>query len=134
MGSTNIEVSEIGLGLEHLLGKDENTVIDTVKIAINAGVNYFDCLSPNTSTGSFDNIDGFRKLGKAIKGFREKIYLTFLTNSPLPIADVQLGFDGFLKELNTDYTDVSNKSCFWRDSRRGKILFGYIREYVGCGR
>ena len=33
LGHTGIEVSEIGMGLEHLLDKDEQTVIETIKAA-----------------------------------------------------------------------------------------------------
>ena len=42
-GRTGIEVSEIGMGLEHLLDKDEQTVIDTIRAAVDGGVTYFDC-------------------------------------------------------------------------------------------
>ncbi len=39
-GRTGIDVSEIGMGIDHLPDKDEQTVIDTVRAAIDGGVTY----------------------------------------------------------------------------------------------
>ena len=44
LGRTYLEVSEIGLGTEYLVKQSEETIIETVESALNAGVNYFDIL------------------------------------------------------------------------------------------
>ena len=43
LGKTGIEVSEIGMGLEYLLDKEEQAVIDTIRAAVNGGTTYLDC-------------------------------------------------------------------------------------------
>ena len=42
LGRTHFEISEIGMGTEHLLDKDEQIVIQTIKAAIDGGITYLD--------------------------------------------------------------------------------------------
>lgn len=42
LGRTNLTVSEIGLGLEHLHGQSQKTYTDTIQYALSKGINYFD--------------------------------------------------------------------------------------------
>jgi len=68
LGRTGLEVSEIGLGLEHLLDKDQKTVTKTVRTAIQGGVNYLDCLSLLEYAQETDTCEGYVKLGRALEG------------------------------------------------------------------
>lgn len=111
LGKTGLEVSEIGLGLEHLLDKEENVVIDTIKAAVEGGVNYFDCLSLSEFSESSGTNDGYVKLGKALAGIRNKIYITFLAYVSRPVSYVQADFECYLKELDTGYADIFILAC-----------------------
>ncbi|MCL1859492.1 MAG: aldo/keto reductase [Oscillospiraceae bacterium] len=111
LGRTGLEVSEIGMGLEHLLPQKESIVIDTIKTAIKGGVNYFDCLSGKDFAGDLETNDEYIKLGKALDGLRDSVYITYLANANRSDANnfldgVKTGFECFLRELKTNYTDI----------------------------
>jgi predicted aldo/keto reductase-like oxidoreductase len=111
LGRTGLLVSEIGMGLEHLLDKDEETVIETIRAAVNGGVNYFDCLPLSEFSETSGTNESYVKLGKAIEGIRSKIYLTFLGYTSRPLSYVQADFECFLRELKTDYADIFILAC-----------------------
>lgn len=109
LGKTGIEVSEIGMGLEHLLDKEEQTVIETIKAAINGGVNYFDCHPGH----DYDNrpdpglYDGYIKLGKAIKNVRDKLTITYIASCREREPGLaRICFDGYIQASGIGYTDV----------------------------
>jgi predicted aldo/keto reductase-like oxidoreductase len=109
LGRTGIEVSEIGMGLEHLLVKDEQTVIDTIKAAVDGGVTYLDCHPGH----DYDNrpdpgiYEGYIKLGKALKGVRDKLTLTYIASCrERELSLARTCFEGYLRALGTDHTDV----------------------------
>jgi len=115
LGRTGFDVSEIGMGLEHLLDKDENVVIDTIKAAITGGVNYFDCLSQKDFEENSDTNDQYAKLGKALTAcggdIRDKIYINYLANANKSdkkdfMEGIKIGFDCFLREVKTDRVDI----------------------------
>ena len=81
-GRTGIEVSEIGMGLEHLLDKDEQTVIDTVRAAIDGGVTYFDCHPGHDYDQRPDpaTYPGYQMLGKALAGLRGRVTISYIAS------------------------------------------------------
>jgi len=109
LGRTGLEVSDIGLGLEHLLDKDEKIVVKTIRAAIKGGVNYFDCLALKEYEACY------AKLGRAIEGHRDKVILTFLAyvaeNLAKSRTEVQAEFDCYLRALGTDHTDIFLVAC-----------------------
>lgn len=107
LGKTGIEVSEIGMGLEQLLDRDESTVIETIRTAIDGGVTYFDCFPGHE--GGHDE-ENYIKLGKAIKGKREKLCLSYIAGART-IPEVQHNFEIWLSALNTEHTDVFMIAC-----------------------
>ncbi len=111
LGKTGIKISEIGMGLEHLLDKEENTVVDTIKAAVMGGVNYFDCLSLHEYSESSGTNEGYVKLGKALEGLREKVHITFLAFVDKPLSYVRADFECYLQALNTSYTDIFICAC-----------------------
>lgn len=68
LGKTGLEVSEIGLGTEHLYGQPKKTVISVIHEAIENGINYFDIVF--NGSNYIDNISA------AIKEYRDEIILT----------------------------------------------------------
>jgi predicted aldo/keto reductase-like oxidoreductase len=107
LGKTGIKVGEIGMGLEQLLDRDEQMVIDTIKTAIDGGVTYFDCFTGHE--GGHDE-ENYIKLGKAINGVRNKLCLSYIAGART-IAELQLNFEKWLCALNTDYTDIFMIAC-----------------------
>jgi len=109
LGDTGITVSEIGMGLEHLLDKDEKTVAGTIKTAMDGGVNYFDCHPGNSyeNSGDNDSYEGFAKFGRAVKGLRDKYYTSYIAHSAARSPAAALPrFENWLKAVGTDYADV----------------------------
>ncbi|MCL1794111.1 MAG: aldo/keto reductase [Oscillospiraceae bacterium] len=107
LGKTGIETSEIGMGLEYLLDKDEKTIKNTVKAAFDGGVNYFDCHMGHDFKENPIDYEGYAKLGKALQGIRDKFCLTHIANSAFRSpADAQPRFESYLKALNTGHSDV----------------------------
>ena len=108
-GKTGIEVSEIGMGLEHLLDKDEQTVIDTMRAAVDGGVTYFDCHPGHDYDERPDPglYEGYQKLGKALTGYRDRITISYIASCNERGCDIApVCFEGYLKALGTDHTDV----------------------------
>jgi len=111
LGRTGLEVSEIGLGLEHLLDKNERVVVKTIHAAIKSGVNYFDCLPLQEYAPESDTCEGYIKLERAIAGLREQLILTFLAYVSRPLPHVRAEFECYLRTLGTDYADIFMVAC-----------------------
>jgi predicted aldo/keto reductase-like oxidoreductase len=112
-GKTGIRVSRLGLGCMRLPSyeKDGKTVFDEekgialIKRAYELGINYFD-----TAPGYCDTLSEII-VGKALKGFREKVYLS--TKNPIENAsgdDYDKRLEKSLKKLDTGYIDFYH---FW---------------------
>ena len=106
LGRTGIKVSEIGMGLEHLLDKDESVVTSTIRAAIDGGVTYFDCHPGHDHKNDTIEYIGYDKLGRALGGDRGKMCLTYLATASRSPAETQPRYEYFLKALNTDYIDI----------------------------
>ncbi|MFX1537658.1 MAG: hypothetical protein ACFFDI_25960, partial [Promethearchaeota archaeon] len=67
LGRTSLEVSEIGLGTEYLAHQPTDVIIETVQIALQAGMNYIDIV--------FTKPTFLQALNKIIISEREKVIL-----------------------------------------------------------
>lgn len=107
LGRTGVKVSEIGLGSEVFVNKEDTFAQEIINTAIDAGVNYFDLYNPEPYVRGF--------FGKAMKGRREK----FIMQAHLCSAwidgqykrtrnmdEVKPAFADLLARLGTDYIDV----------------------------
>lgn len=112
-GRTGIKVSRLGMGCMRLPSyeKDGKTVFDEeksialIRRAYELGVNYFD-----TAPGYCDTLSE-NITGKAIKPFRDKLYLS--TKNPIENAsgdDYDKRLENSLKKLDTGYIDFYH---FW---------------------
>jgi aryl-alcohol dehydrogenase-like predicted oxidoreductase len=74
LGTTDLRVSELGLGCQSLGGglyhRDDQEALSTVDAAIDAGVNFFD-VSDHHSLGGAETI-----LGRALRGRRHSVLIT----------------------------------------------------------
>lgn len=107
LGRSGIMVSEIGLGCEHVQGKDYPVVKAVVDEAIALGVNIFDIFmsEPEVRTN----------IGEALAGRREQVVIqghigaTWKDGQYALSRDIQEckdAFDDLLERLKTDYIDV----------------------------
>jgi len=105
LGRTGFDVGEIGMGLEHLLNKDERTVVETIAAAKHGGVNYLDChMGDDYETYDYD---GYRKLGRALAGKRNHFILSHISpRESFASGESVLCLESYLKAVNADHTDV----------------------------
>ncbi len=99
LGKTGEKLSIIGLGGIVVMGMAQKEADRTVRDAIARGVNYFD-VAP-----SYGNGEAEEKLGPALKGLREKVFLACKTaNRDRDGAAKEL--EQSLKRLGTDHFDL----------------------------
>jgi aryl-alcohol dehydrogenase-like predicted oxidoreductase len=106
-GSTDIDISAIALGCWAIGGgftwgqQDENDSIDTIRAAVDLGVNMFD-------TAEFYN-EGYSEevLGKGLSGRRQNVLIAtkVWVDNMTPQKLIQ-ACEGSLMRLNTDYIDL----------------------------
>ena len=113
LGRTGFKISEIGMGTEHLLDKEEQVVIQTIKAAIDGGVTYLDCHPGHDLNHDSHTYEGYAKLGKALSlaGGRDKLQLTYLASASLPPSEIKPRYENFLQDMGTSYIDVFILAC-----------------------
>ena len=98
LGRTGMRIADISFGASRL-GAGEG---DLVRHAFDRGINYFD------TADSYRGGDSETTIGEALRGKRDKIYLTSKTyTSPTDRRDAMMQtLEGSLRRLRTDYVDV----------------------------
>ena len=107
LGRTDMMVSEISLGCEHLQGKDYDLVKTVIDAALDKGINFLDVFmsEPNVRTN----------IGKALEGHRENVIIQGHIGScwvdgqykvSRDISECIEYFEDLLTRLQTDYIDV----------------------------
>lgn len=94
-----IELSTIGCGGIILMGQDQPSADAEVARSIDRGVNYFD-VAPSYGKGEAE-----RKLGPALKPYRDKVFLAEKTNKR-DAANARAELEQSLKTLQTDHFDL----------------------------
>jgi hypothetical protein len=101
------EVSEIGLGCEHLEQKDQALVDEVIGAALDGGVNIFDLFMPQPVVRSL--------IGKSLRGKRQNVYLQGHIGATLQdgqyfrtreVAKCDEFIQDFLTRYHTDYLDI----------------------------
>lgn len=106
LGNTGMEISVIGLGCVQLGSSNTKYAVKVVHKALELGVNYFD-----TARGYWDSEI---KLGLALKGKREKVYISTKTGGRTK-ADAWQHIRESLERLQTDYLDNCHLHALGRD-------------------
>jgi predicted aldo/keto reductase-like oxidoreductase len=96
LGRTGLEVSDISLG------SSSNTDPDVVSHAFDRGVNLFD------SAESYRWGSAEKAIGTALKGRRDKVYLTSKTKAGASDTrtEIMASLEDSLRRLQTDYVDI----------------------------
>ena len=133
LGATGLKVSEIGLGCEGFLEKDDAFTQDMFALALEQGVNCMDLYSPDP--------DMHRRVGRAVGSRRSAfIYQAHLCTvwqdgqykATRDMREVVPSFEGMLKHLGTDYVDIGmihyvDSAAVWKKVCEGGIL-DYARK------
>lgn len=107
LGRTGLNVSAIGLGCEYVWFAEEEQVINLVRAAVDAGINYIDLFVGTPTTRAY--------FGKALEGRRNKVYLAAhlgcadQNGQYLKTRDQKLCVEflnQFYEKLQTNYIDV----------------------------
>ena len=98
LGRTGMRISDISFGGSQLSAGEA----DVVRHALDRGINYFD------SADSYRGGDSEATIGEAVRGKRDRVYLTSKTYaSPTDRRDSMMrALEGSLRRLRTDYVDV----------------------------
>ncbi len=138
LGKTGLRISDISFGSSRLHTGDE----DVVRHAYDRGINYFD------SADSYTGGESETVIGNALKGHRDKVYLTSkVMASPTDSKEtIMAALEGSLKRLQTDHVDVyfnhaiNNveriKNPEWHEftelaKKQGKIRFAGMSGHAG---
>jgi len=142
-GSTDIEISRIVMGCWAIGGgytwgeQDEKDSLDTIRAAVDTGINMFD-------TAEFYN-EGYSEevLGKGLAGLRDKVLIATKAWFENLTADKLIqACEGSLKRLKTDYIDLyqihwpnwnvpleETFSAMEKLKRNGKIRFAGVSNF-----
>ncbi|MEH6938234.1 aldo/keto reductase [Bacillus sp. JJ664] len=110
LGSTQLEISEIGLGCMSL-GTNANEAIQTIHAALDSGINYLD------TADLYDFGQNEEIVGKALKGRRDQVILATKVGNRWTASQDKWSWDpskkhilhavkDSLRRLNTDYIDL----------------------------
>lgn len=131
LGTTGLEVSEIGLGAEWLERHNEKEVKEIIDCCESYGINILDCWmsEPNVRTN----------IGKAIRGKRERWIIQGHIGSTWQngqyvrtrdLAKVEEAFSDLLTRLGTDYIDLGMIHFVDEETEFHKIMEGEFLAYV----
>lgn len=107
LGRTDMMVSEISLGCEHMQGKDYDLIKTVIDAALESGVNFLDVFMSEPNVRS--------NIGRALAGRREKVYIQGHIGScwvdgqykvSRDIGECVTYFEDLLTRLQTDYIDI----------------------------
>lgn len=139
LGKTGLSVSEIGLGCEGFLDKDEAFTREMFALALGRGVNCMDLYSPDP--------DMHARIGRAVGDRRSQfIYQAHLCTvwqdgqykATRSMREIVPAFEKMLRNLGTDYVDVGmihyvDSADTWKKVTEGGIL-AYAQKLKAEGR
>jgi predicted aldo/keto reductase-like oxidoreductase len=128
LGKSGLLVSEIGLGCEGFVGRDETFTRDLFTLALASGVNCMDLYSPDPELR--------KRIGRTLRGKRERFVIqahlcTFWENEQYRATripeEVRTSFEDLLASLETDYIDVGmihyvDSKDTWNAIANGEVM------------
>lgn len=125
------QISIIGLGTSSIGMAEEKEIEETVTLALENGVNYFDMASADAKP--------FAAFGRAAAGIRDKVrfqvhfgadYDTGTYGWTVNLEKVKKSIDWQLRMLQTDYIDFGFIHCIDESSDLDKVLRSGILDYI----
>ena len=124
LGRTGLEVSKLGLGGIQLAKISTDHAIQVVRMGLDLGVTFLE-----TARGYWDSEE---KMGKAIKGRRDKIVIASKAGAKTA-EEIQQRIEESLKALGTDYIDLyqyhgcDTKEAYENITKAGGVLEGMLK-------
>ncbi len=124
-------VSEIGLGMGSIHQSSEKEITETVRYAIESGINYFDMVPSEAKP--------FVSYGEAFKGVRDKVILQMHFGAVYDggkygwtqdLGKIKKMFSEELKLLHTDYTDFGFVHCIDELADSERAITGGLWDYM----
>ena len=128
IGKTALEVSEIGLGCEGFLNKDDGFTNEMFALALEHGINCMDLYSPNPELHKrIGNIIHKQRKNFIIQGHLCTIWQNEQYKATRNINEAKSAFEALLRNLNTDYIDIGmihyvDSQKTWSQIANGKIM------------
>ena len=133
------EISVIGLGIGSIHESAEDEIEDTVRFAMENGVNYFDMVASESKP--------YSPYGRAFQGRRKKVYLQMHFGAVYDggvygwtrdLNRIRKTFETQLKLLGTDYTDMGFVHCIDEkedldDVLRPNGMWDYMKSLKSAG-
>ena len=124
-------ISVIGMGASVIGAQPEDEIIRTVRAAYDLGVNYFDMAGGHASI--------FAAYGKALKPFRDKVYLQVHFGADYTsgqygwttdLDEIKASVRWQLENLQTDYIDFGFIHCLDEQSDLDSYLQNGVLDYI----
>lgn len=131
LGRTSLVVSEIGMGSEGLVGKNEKQARELLECVLENGINYFDMYNSDPAI--------HQNLGQALKAVRDKVIIqghlctAWRNDQYMRTRDIDITKDAFecmMRNMGTDYIDVGMIHCVDGQVDYAKVFEGPIIEYA----
>ena len=131
LGNTGLKVSEIGLGCEGFLGKDERECDRMFSLAFERGVNYMDLYSPNPEL--------HKAVGRAAAAHGVHLVLqahlcTVWKNGQYMatrnLAEVKTSFEKMMQNLGTERADIGMIHYVDSEETWNKVISDGILDYA----
>lgn len=131
LGRTDMQVSEISLGCEHLQGKSYELIKEVIDAAIENGINYMDVFMSEPNVRS--------NIGKVLLGRRDKVMIqghigACWVNGQYKVSrDIEEcveAFEDLLNRLQTDYIDVGFIHFVDKETDWDTLLESEMMQYV----
>lgn len=127
----NEKISVIGMGASVIGARPEREIIETVRSAIDHGVNFFDMAGGHASI--------FEAYGKALKGLRDKVYLqihfgaNYTTGEygwTTRLDEIKASVKWQLEKLQTDFIDFGFIHCLDEEKDLMAYQMNGVLDYV----
>jgi len=131
LGSTGMQVSEIGLGSEGLEGKNEAEVKALLETCLECGINFFDLFNPNPETRrNFGKVIASRRKDFIIQGHICTAWRDGQYSRTRDMRLVRPAFESLLKHLGTDYIDVGILHYVDKQADLDVVMNGPVLQYA----
>ena len=131
LGNTQLQVSEVGLGCEGMIGAAPELIRQLVDTAFDSGMNFLDLFSPDPAVRS--------TLRECLQGRRDRMYIQghigvcWQDNQYLRTREENLvtaSFEDLLRRLETPYLDVGMIHYVDNQTDFDLVFNGWLMQYV----